>query len=99
MSAALDEALFMEPIQHAHEGNGLHIEPSCDFGLADALIAGNIEDDRRLTPGDRQACLACLTIKASLDQPRDIMHKKPKVTTNPGLHLRRPVNLFHSRTR
>src|SRR5215472_2480556 len=99
MSAALDETLFMESVEHAHEGNGLHVEPSCDFSLADALVAGNIEDHRRLTPGERQPCLPRLTVEAPLDQPRDIMHEKPKVAANPRLLLRRPVNPFHSRTR
>src|ERR1700740_2394122 len=87
MGWALDQSLLVELIQHSHEGDGLQVEPGCDLGLADTLVTGNIEHNRRLSPRYRESGLTCLPVKAPLDQPRDIVDQESEIAPEPGLRL------------
>src|SRR5271167_3814504 len=87
MGAALDQSLLVELIQYSDEGDGLQIEPGCDLGLADTLVTGNIEHDRRLSPRDREPGLPCLPVEAPLDQPGDIVDQESEIAPEPRLRL------------
>src|SRR5271163_4226215 len=87
MGAALDQSFFVELVQHAHKSDGLQIEPGRNFGLANTLVAGDVEHDCSLPPGDRQAGLPRPSVEAPLDQPGDIVHQEPKIATETRLCL------------
>src|SRR5271165_1929421 len=87
MGTPLDQLFVAELVQHTHKSDGLQIEPSCDLGLADTLVAGDVEHDRRLSPGDRQSGLPRLPVETPLDQTGHIVHQEPEIAPEPRLRL------------
>src|SRR5947207_9879638 len=76
MGAALDQPFLMELVQHPNQRNRLYVQPSRYLGLANALVARNVEHDCRLLARDRQPYLPRAALEPPLDQPRDVMHEK-----------------------
>ena len=78
MGMALDQALLVQPVEHAHQRDRLDIEHRRHRGLAQPLVAGNIQERPGLLAGDRQSGLPGAPVETAAERTGELMTRFPE---------------------